>query len=178
MEGFNPEYDVVFDANTARANAAAPPLRQPKKKKSGAFGIFRAALYMLRKSTDEKEAAAAAAKKAAAAAEEKSNNGDWKKIVGSMRPLHAQEAPASPMYMMSPAASDGASSSSGTMSQYASATNLRDLCNCEDESEDPDEVFDAITGDEEIDSKAEEFIAQFYKQIHHQNSIHRQDRGV
>ncbi|XP_011079593.1 uncharacterized protein LOC105163072 [Sesamum indicum] len=63
-------------------------------------------------------------------------------------------------------------SCSGTMSQYASATSLRDLDVSDDEEgeEDPDEVFDAITGDEMIDAKAEEFIAQFYRQIHLQNT--------
>lgn len=154
---------------------ALPPLtgENRRKKKSGAFGIFRAALVMLRKRTDEKEAK-----------KEKSNRGDWKKIVGSMRPLHVQETPESPMYAMSPAsetcsymsASPAPSTSScGSMSQYASALNLRDLYNSDDEEEerDPDEVFDAITGDEMIDSKAEEFIAQFYKQIQHQNSVSR-----
>jgi len=177
MAGFYPDYDVAAAADNGAA--ALPPMkaekRQQRKKKSGAFGIFRAALYMLRKSTDEKEAKKAASEKEKSA-------GDWKKIVGSIRPLHAQEAPASPMHMMSPASDHcAASSSSGTMSQYASATNLRDLCGedeLEEEERDPDEVFDAITGDEMIDVKAEEFIAQFYKQIQHQNSIHRQNRGV
>lgn len=188
MTGFNPEYDVVPKAEAA---AVLPPMkaekRQQRKKKSGAFGIFRAALYMLRKSTDEKEAAAKKEKSGG-------GGGDWKKMVGSIRPMHGQEAPASPMHMMSPvhmmspgsdhwtSPASSSASSCGTMSRYASAPNLRDLCDGEEEIEeserDPDEVFDAITGDEMIDVKAEEFIAQFYKQIQHQNSIHRQNRGV
>ncbi|XP_042025707.1 uncharacterized protein LOC121772601 [Salvia splendens] len=143
MTGSNPAYDILAK-------------RQRKKKKSGAFGIFKAALYMLRKRTDEKK--------------EKSSGGEWKKIMHSMRPLHVQEMPASPM-VHAFGADSPASSSSGTMSQYASANNLRDLCK-------EDEVFDAIEGDEMIDAKAEEFIARFYKSIHHQNSIHCQDRGV
>ncbi|XP_047979394.1 uncharacterized protein LOC125221316 [Salvia hispanica] len=149
MTGSNPAYDIL------------PPVKaekQRKKRKSGAFGIFKAALYMLRKRNDEKK--------------EKSSGGggEWKKIVHSMRPLHVQEMPASPRVHAFGAESPAASSS-GTMSQYASANNLRDLCR-------EDEVFDAIEGDEMIDAKAEEFIARFYKSIHHQNSIHRQDRGV
>lgn len=68
-------------------------------------------------------------------------------------------------------ASPAASSSCGTMSQYASTSSLRDLyCSSDEEEDDPDEVFEAITGDEMIDAKAEEFIAQFYKQIQLQNT--------
>lgn len=185
MAEFNEKSDAAMDTMAREepisyGNAVAlPPLTGDtrRKKKSGAFGIFRAALVMLRKRTDDEKEAK----------KEKSNRGDWKKIVGSMRPLHVQETPESPMYAMSPAsetcsymsASPAPSTSSGTMSQYASALNLRDLCNSDDEEEerDPDEVFDAITGDEMIDSKAEEFIAQFYKQIEHQNSVSR-DRKV
>ncbi|KAL1543987.1 hypothetical protein AAHA92_20896 [Salvia divinorum] len=164
MTGSNPAYDV------AAPDAREKRQQQRKKKKSGAFGIFRAALGMLRKRTDEKEAAATK--------KEKSNGGggDWKKIVHSMRPLHTQEMPASPVHAYGGA--DSPASSSCTMSQYASANNLRDLCNDDEEERHPDEVFDAIEGDEMIDAKAEEFIALFYKSIHHQNSIHRQDRGV
>lgn len=154
MTGSDPAYDILPPVEAEK--------RQRKKKKSGAFGIFKAALYMLRKRTDDKK-------------EKKSSGGEWKMIVHSMRPLHVQEMPASPRVHAFGADSPGASSS-GTMSQYASANNLRDLC--KEEEEDPDEVFDAIEGDEMIDAKAEEFIARFYKSIHHQNSIHHQDRGV
>lgn len=185
MSEFMPVNDVTIGnnmeelENTGDVTAALPPLKaeKRKKKKSGAFGIFKAALYILRKKPDEKEAA----KKKSA-----ESDGNWKKIVGSMRPLHVQETPQSPMYQMSPASDDfpspaspAPSSSCGTMSQYASALNLRDLDNCDDEEEDPDEVFDAITGDEMIDAKAEEFIAQFYKQIQLQNTsrFHHEDTG-
>ncbi|KAL1558321.1 hypothetical protein AAHA92_08804 [Salvia divinorum] len=173
MTGFNPAYDIDYDV--ADDILPQPPLiaemRQRKKSKSGAFGIFRAALHILRKRVDEKDAAETKKEKS-------SGGGDWRNIVQSMRPL---QMPASPSRggAASPALS-WSGSSCGTMSQYASATNLRDLCNEDDEEErrDPDEVFDAIEVDEAIDAKAEEFIARFYKTIHHQNSIHRQDRGV
>lgn len=185
-----PVNDVTVGNNNAKesedsvAVADLPPMnaeKRNKKKKSGAFGIFRAALHILRKKPDEKEEARKKMKTA-------ESDGNWKKIVGSMRPLHVQDTPQSPMCQMSPMsdyfpspASPAASSSCGTMSQYASALNLRDLDNCDDENEegDPDEVFDAITGDEMIDAKAEEFIAQFYKQIQIQNTsrFHHEDRG-
>lgn len=179
MAAFTQEYDVVVE-KTEDSVLPPPSADKRKKKKSGAFGIFKAALYMMRKRTDEKEAANNKAKS-------KGSNGDWKKIVESMRPLHVQETPespvhmivGSPMHIMSPASDcyTAESSSSGTISRYASAANLRDLYDDEEEQErDPDEVFDAITGDEMIDTKAEEFIAQFYREIQHQNSLSKSNR--
>ncbi|KAL8527266.1 hypothetical protein ACS0TY_005224 [Phlomoides rotata] len=182
MSEYVPVSDVTVgnELEVSGGGAAVLPTlseERRKKKKSGAFGIFKAALYILRKKPDEKEAAKKIAE----------SDGNWKKIVGSMRPLHVQEMPQSPSYQISPSPameyfpmpSSPAPSTSGTMSQYASAQNLRDLDNCDDEDEDPDEVFDAITGDELIDAKAEEFIAQFYKQIQMQNTsrFHHEDRG-
>ncbi|KAL7112562.1 hypothetical protein ACP275_04G009800 [Erythranthe tilingii] len=249
-----PENDVnlgeldthVASDKTSAAADGKPPLvnAERKKKKSGAFGIFRAALLMLRKRPGEKKAA----KKTVSKQKSTASNGSWAKLVGSMRPLSGlQEAPeSSPLHQptpvaaaaddgetnppqkqasavadegaiedeqtipaqksasaspdpaeisseetisaASPAASSSSSSSSssrGTMSQYASAASLRDLYNSSDdedeEEEDPDEVFDAITGDEMIDAKAEEFIAQFYKQIQLQNTAkthHHYYRGI
>ncbi|PON61670.1 cotton fiber protein [Parasponia andersonii] len=56
-----------------------------------------------------------------------------------------------------------------TESRYASAVNLRDLDHETDESESEDHhqttSYDENGGDEMIDAKAEEFIAQFYEQI-------------
>lgn len=206
MTEFMPENDVIIGKNMkesarddtadntgAAAEAVQPPLNddKKKKKKSGAFGIFRAALYMLRKRPEEKEAA----KRAINKQKSKGSKANWKTLVESMRPLHMQETPQSPLHQQPspvpesmveffPPASPAASSSCGTLSQFASATSLVDLYNSDDEEEaeaDPDEVFDAITGDEMIDAKAEEFIAQFYKQIQLQNTNTRQyqeDRGV
>ncbi|KAL7151113.1 hypothetical protein ABFS83_04G009300 [Erythranthe nasuta] len=234
------ELDAHVTSNeTSAAADGKPPLvnSERKKKKSGAFGIFRAALLMLRKWPGEKKAA----KKTVSKQKSTASNGSWAKLVGSMRPLSGlQEAPASSpphqatpvaaaddgetnppqkqgaiedeetipaqksasaspdpaeisreetISAASPAASSSSSSSSssrGTMSQYASAASLRDLYNSSDdedeEEEDPDEVFDAITGDEMIDAKAEEFIAQFYKQIQLQNTAkshhHHYYRGI
>lgn len=221
MTEFVPENDVIIEknvketvadpsaGNTQGSTGAKPPINvETKKKKSGSFGIFRAALSMLRKRPGEK-----GAKKSITKQKSTASNANWTKLVGSMRPLCLQETPQSPtaaaaapppqpadetieetiqlqkqpsaaesIEEMIPPASPFASSSSGTMSQYSSAASLQDLYNCsDDEDEDPDEVFDAITGDEMIDAKAEEFIAQFYKQIQLQNSAayyqHR-DRGI
>lgn len=71
---------------------------------------------------------------------------------------------------VSPAApkSIASSSSVGSLSQYASATNLQELDACEEEDED-DDNDDDNGGDEMIDAKAEEFINQFYEQMRIQN---------
>lgn len=64
-------------------------------------------------------------------------------------------------------------------SRYTSAVNLRDLdSSCEDEEEEESKCgygYDENGGDEMIDVKAEEFIAQFYEQMRLQrlNSINR-----
>ncbi|XP_073310987.1 uncharacterized protein [Primulina huaijiensis] len=157
--------------------AVKPPTKdKKKKKKSGAFGLFKAALSMMRKRPKDP------------ISYDKSTPTNWTKLVDSVRPLHSQENIPSPppsvtsessptrpyaaenMKEMIPPASPAASSSAGTMSQYASAASLRDLVDSsDDEEEDPDEVFDALCGDDMIDAKAEEFIAQFYQQIRLQN---------
>ncbi|KAK6135052.1 hypothetical protein DH2020_031199 [Rehmannia glutinosa] len=167
MTEFMPRNDVIDIENVKEsAYPTAAAVNPPgKKKKSGAFGIFRAALLVLRKRRGgEKGAKNVLAKQNSTA----SNNSNWTKLVGSMRPLRLQETADSPpadeiIGEIIPPASPTASSSCGTMSQYASATSLRDLDldNSSDDEEDPDEVFDAITGDEMIDAKAEEFIAHF-----------------
>ncbi|KAI3449420.1 hypothetical protein Pfo_006085 [Paulownia fortunei] len=201
--------DPTADKTPAAAAAAAPkpPINaDKKKKKSGAFGIFRAALFMLRKKPGEK-----GTKKTITKQNSTASKANWTKLVGSMRPLSLQETDQSPppqqqqplaterieemippqkqpsaaerLEEMIPPASPAASSSCGTMSQYASAASLRDLYNSSDDEEDPDEVFDAICGDEMIDAKAEEFIAQFYKQMQLQKTApthhhHHHDRGI
>lgn len=168
-----PENDIIV-------SIAEDPYAGKGNKKSGAFGLFKAAMYMMRKGPKEK-----AVKNYSIP--DQDSNANWKKLVGSMRPLHMQEGVPSPpssvgsdctptrrgMYdetivLESPATP----ASSASMSQYASAVSLRDLVDSSDdeEEEDPDEVFDAVCGDEMIDVKAEEFIAKFYQQIRIQNT--------
>ncbi|KAK4418080.1 hypothetical protein Salat_2220700 [Sesamum alatum] len=223
MSEFMPENDVIIaktvdesapagsgstaEKNNALVAAPKPPIDLGKKtkKKRSVFGIFKAALFLLRNRRPmEKWAKKTVTKETT----KSSSSAHWKKLVGSMRPLRLPEASRSPPPALNdieemippqeqqqpppPAAIESieeipaaviesieeirpaspAVSCSGTMSQYSSAVNLRDLDVTDDESseEDPDEVFDAITGDEMIDAKAEEFIAQFYRQIHLQNT--------
>ncbi|KAL6564139.1 hypothetical protein OROMI_015589 [Orobanche minor] len=201
-----PENDVIISnnvkestyrtADAAYAAAADSPNDRRKKKKSGAFGIFKAALFMMRKRRGDKSGAKPALAKQDSTAANNTNNANWTKLVGSVRPLHLQETSQSPppppiavsvaekiREMIPPASPSAASTSSGTMSKYASAASLLDLDNSsDDEEEDPDEVFDALTGDEMIDAKAEEFIAQFYKQIQLQRTArthrHHHSRGI
>lgn len=146
-------------------------LEKKKKKKAGPFSFFRVALVALRSDNKKKPSL----RKATSVVD--MNDANWKKIVGSMRPLHLQDdkSPApSPgrgtwddlVYNHSHQPSSPSSSSVSTLSQYASASNLQALDDVNgDEDEDPDVVFDAIRGDEMIDYKAEEFIAQFYQQM-------------
>ncbi|GAA0147973.1 hypothetical protein LIER_42976 [Lithospermum erythrorhizon] len=54
------------------------------------------------------------------------------------------------------------------MSQYGSTNNLQDLKEDEEMFKDPDEVHGRISGDAMIDTKAEEFIAQFHKVLRHE----------
>lgn len=117
---------------------------------------------------------------------------NWKTLVRSIRPLHVPDnksptiTPSPTVENLEDLAREGSSSSfpspsscevssNCSMSQYASATNLQDLdvdnnsTAADEKEEDPDEVFDAITGDDMIDAKAELFIAQFYQQMKLQN---------
>lgn len=192
-----PENDVFVSKNVEEEEYTAvaavdPPADRRRKKKSGAFGIFKAALYMMRKRRGDKKSSAKInlVEPDAVIAADIDQNPNWTKLVGSVRPFHLQEITESPPSSpeakeMVPPASPAASSSRGTMSQYSSAASLLDLDNSSDEEEeDPDEVFDALTGDEMIDAKAEEFIAQFYKQMQLQttnryhNHHHQLSRGI
>ncbi|KAL3652911.1 hypothetical protein CASFOL_002592 [Castilleja foliolosa] len=205
-----PENDIIIEKNVKesaypKANvdiaATADATTDRKKKKSGAFGIFKAALLIFRKRQGQKSSAKINLKPEQDGPTTNNPNPNWTKLVDSVRPLHVQESTQSPPQspvapaeeagdeireMIVPTSPAGSSSSGSTcrgMSKYASAASLLDLDNSSDEEEeDPDEVFDALTGDEMIDAKAEEFIAQFYKQMqlqrtsrtrHHQHNLSR-----
>ena len=146
------------------------------KKNRNAFSLLKA-LLMFRQRPNRKSKKPVQVEAAA--------NGNWKKIVGSMRPLHLQEDNPSPPstpekpaavlqlpeqaeYVLQAASPSHSTSSAGTMSQYASANNLQELDKHDgndDDDDDSDKFFDGVAGDVMIDAKAEEFIAQFYKQM-------------
>ena len=146
---------------------APPPSRTPKKR-GGSMSFLRAAMFIVRRSPNKKKTPAAVEVAANAM-----------KLVGSMRPLHLQEndSPPPPPTLrvslsvdnfldvypppMSPsAASTSGSSTDGMNSRFASAQNLQDL-----DRPDNGDVWGDDGGDEMIDIKAKEFIAQFYEQI-------------
>ena len=157
-----------------------PPTPKDKNKGSGPVNFFRVALYMLSRKNKKSKPLPV--------------DSSLTRLVGSFRPLHLQDndsqlspsAPASPSPQsdaglvfphqqasavegfISSAASSSSSSSYEGMSRYASAQNLQEL-DCEDDDDDEngdsDSYYDGIEGDEMIDTKAEEFIAQFYRQM-------------
>nr|KYP47555.1 hypothetical protein KK1_030750 [Cajanus cajan] len=81
-----------------------------------------------------------------------------------MRPLHLQStrSPRATPVQSPSAAAEEPYSPSPPSSRYASAEGLNELVKSEEEKESREEDGD---GDEMIDSKAEEFIAQFYQQM-------------
>ncbi|KAJ9187838.1 hypothetical protein P3X46_003253 [Hevea brasiliensis] len=150
-----------------------------KKKKRSLIRLIRLASYVLKLKKSNKSKCAPF-----------NATSIWKKFVGSMRPLYLQshqspsrlmvmEAPPTPLRNIldvdhqevltppiSPAYASAASSSCG-MSQYASATNLQELDQVDEceENEEENGLYDDTGGDEMIDVKAEQFIAQFYQQM-------------
>ncbi|XP_038896144.1 uncharacterized protein LOC120084438 [Benincasa hispida] len=160
------------------------------KKSGGAVQIFKVAFFMLRRRRS---------KKSKASVDMGSDKGLWRRLLGSMRPLHIQgnasppttaqvDMPLAPseskevfeealMPLPSPSPSPSPSSSSfshtsrsssfGT-SQYASAPNLQELDDNTEGDDDENAIENDNGGDEMIDAKAEEFIAQFYEQMRRQ----------
>lgn len=135
------------------------------KKRRGGVRLLKVALFMIRRRSEKSKSVDVASR------------GLWKRLVGSMRPLHLQSNPSPPPAIQtepnmtprseryedvqlgphSPGGAMSSSSSEDSMSRYASAVNLQEL--------DPTNEEDENAGDDMIDAKAEEFIAQFYKQI-------------
>jgi hypothetical protein len=155
------------DKNKALDHGAA------KKKKRGAINLIRVALFMLRRRSGGN---------AKPLEVEVASKGMWKKLVGSMRPLHLQHNQSPPPSIMAvpektvehfedvfpqPVSTRGQYSPSSSFgdsnSRYASAVNLQELDESSEDDDDDDVADDG--GDMMIDAKAEEFIAQFYEQM-------------
>ncbi|KAK4441803.1 hypothetical protein Salat_0515200 [Sesamum alatum] len=160
----NTEYvkdSTTFDPAVDNASAITvnPPTNQHKKKnRRRRFAFFRAVLHMLRQRR-------------------------WKAPLRSTWPAQQQETNQSPLRItaaslvsrddsfveeMSSPTSPALSSSRSTGSLYASAVSLIDLGHISD-VDDKEELQQGTCEDEMIDSKAEEFIAQFYRQIQTEN---------
>lgn len=205
------------------------------KKKKQRFSLFNAAMVMLRNQRNEKPKPVKIIK---VTNNHTNNSSDdkWKKLVGSIRPLHLQDNQSPPprnpaiaravviptgersevdeLFPSSPSSSWGTTSQyastnnlqelvgtgsmsqsssasnlqelagmgtmsqsasvnnlkkmSGSMSQYASAINLLELDGEDEDEEDEEEsdkVLENYAADVMIDTKADEFIAQFYEQM-------------
>jgi len=164
------------------------PQASAGRKKPGGMNIFRAAMLRRRR---------CAKKKAGVSIDsDPSSRGMLTKVVGSMRPLHlhghrSPQHPRASGSVTPPSTNEGyedellspvsaprkmtRSSSRSSASEeggswFASAVNLADL-DCGSEDSDHDHGIEE--GDETIDVKAEQFIAQFYEQMRTQNYNHK-----
>ncbi|KAG4916670.1 hypothetical protein GLYMA_19G214800v4 [Glycine max] len=152
----------------------------PKKKNGGGMRFLRVALFKMR------------GRSAKPTALQVDNNEDgerskstWGKFVGSMRPLHLQStqsprsSPDSPSeyksdcggYVSDFGAEEEPYSPSPPSSRYASAVGLNELVQNDEENEKQEVIVEDYEqhvdgdGDEMIDAKAEDFIAQFYQEM-------------
>ncbi|XP_008807791.3 uncharacterized protein LOC103720045 [Phoenix dactylifera] len=176
MEKEEESKDMVMSPKQASSTPAAPT--RPRKR-SGALGLLRAVLFVTRQSTSKKVAPAQANEVVRSG-----RTSFWKSLVAGVRPLHHHQlehqevAPPEPVAALpltkvdyfhevfTPATSPLHSSVDG-MSRYASAEDLHALDTGEDGKRDAEKDGGDDRGDaepNEIDVKAEEFIARFYEQ--------------
>ncbi|KAE9589482.1 hypothetical protein Lal_00000612 [Lupinus albus] len=190
----NTENLNVIISNKPNAIVVHPPNHYDikpslKKKKHGTKNIFKVALFMMR----------GGHKKSKLLLKDDGSGSIWRKLVGSMRPLHLQnnqspiQTPKAKTILTLPyenntnnidihqgevdgfdSASEFANSPSPASSRYASAVGLNEMVQDEEnhkeevkEEEEEENVMeeDYGNGDEMIDAKAEEFIAQFYRDM-------------
>nr|KYP74220.1 hypothetical protein KK1_006890 [Cajanus cajan] len=163
------------DTNDNDNNKTTPSLKKGKRSKN----IFKVALFMMR----------GRSRKAKALAVDDESKSMWRKIVGSMRPLHLQSMhsptrdnnnnnnniipqPNKKMITLPlsengdegfDSASEFVNSPSPSSSRYASAVGLNEMV--QEEEEKVEEVGVEKENDDDIDAKAEEFIAQFYHEM-------------
>lgn len=161
---------------------ALGPLDNPKpchklRKKRGPMYFIKVALFMIKNNSDQPKRFS-----------ETKSNGILSKLVGSVRPLHLHledsseveatmtvKAGKSPALSLpnspSPARSEFSEASllspSSSSSRYASALGLNEMV-VQGEEEDTEAEVSASEdwdGDDKIDAKAEEFIANFYNEM-------------
>ncbi|KAI4341666.1 hypothetical protein MLD38_026360 [Melastoma candidum] len=196
MEGGNKGLELTPDAQAIIpiGDDKNVPIVNGAKKKRGGISLLRAAMHMLHRRPSGKKLKKPIYAEVASA--EVLN-----KVVGSMRPLHAQgdesppnsaapvivmssfhspteqfeDVPQSPASVIVPPSPDHSSTTSeGGTSRYASALNLQELDAAGDEeNENKEGGEDNRGGDEMIDLKADEFIARFYQQMRIQNQNER-----
>ncbi|OIW07021.1 hypothetical protein TanjilG_02655 [Lupinus angustifolius] len=190
MEQKAENLDVII-SNNPNAIVVNPPNHYNiesslKKKKHGNKNIFKVALFMMRGSH----------KKSKLLLKDDGSRSIWRKLVGSMRPLHLQnnqspiQTPKAKAIIALPyenntsnldihqsevdgfdSASEFANSPSPASSRYASAVGLNEMVQDEENHKEEDKEEENVmeeddgNGDEMIDAKAEEFIAQFYRDM-------------
>lgn len=152
-------------------NITRSSLKKGKRQKN----FFKVALFMMR----------GRSRKSKMLAVDDESKSIWRKLVGSMRPLHLQSnhdddnnnnvnphqskmmkttsAPSENGDDSFDSATEFGNSSSPASSRYASAVGLNEMVQEEEENEKINN--NDGEGDEMIDAKAEEFIAQFYHQM-------------
>ncbi|XP_027349409.1 uncharacterized protein LOC113861017 [Abrus precatorius] len=148
---------------------------ETRKRKKGAMHVLRVALFILR----------GRSRKSKVLQVNDESKSIWKKLVGSMRPLHLQSDQSSSSFSQPtitlpstgsdgyvsdiPASEEEPYSPSPTSSRYASAVGLNELVQGDEENEKKEVIVEECEehddGDEMIDAKAEEFITHFYEQI-------------
>ncbi|KAL2323689.1 hypothetical protein Fmac_028068 [Flemingia macrophylla] len=162
---------IPHDPNTNQTT------RSSLKKSRRSKNIFKVALFMMR----------ARSRKTKALVKDDESKSIWRKVLGSMRPLHLQSnqshddnnnnndnnvilQPSKKMITLKlsgnngdegfESASEFAKSPSPCSSRYASAVGLNEMVQGEEEN-----VEVVKENGDDIDAKAEEFIAQFYQEM-------------
>ena len=164
--------------------------------KTGSKNIFKVALFMMRGHSRKST-------KSILPVDDESKS-IWRKLVGSMRPMHLQNNQSQPQFLddhqnklkkvttndklpedESEYGSEYPNSPSPGSSRYASAVGLNEMV--EEEKEEEIVNKDDGDGDEFIDAKADEFIAQFYQEMrlqrmdivdHHYNEMSMRSLGL
>ncbi|XP_061353196.1 uncharacterized protein LOC133297975 [Gastrolobium bilobum] len=149
------------------------PTLQTPKKKNAPVNVFQVALLRMRGRSGKSRVLPV----------DDGSKSIWRKMVGSMRPLHLQSSqsprsfsetdsqPPTPSLTATSdyLAEDESYSPSPPSTRYASAEGLNELMQSDEENEKHGEILEECkehdNGDDMIDAKADEFIAQFYQQM-------------
>lgn len=162
--------DATNDQTTPPSHDLEPnkPIQPCLNERHGSKNIFKVALLKVRGRSQKSKVLLI----------DDESRSTWRKLLGSMRPLHLQNSQSSPKSpeiphtMKSPSehGKDGFDSLPNSpispylsCSRYASAIGLNEMV--QEEEEEIVEKGDHSDGDDMIDAKAEEFIAEFYLQM-------------
>ncbi|TKY61734.1 hypothetical protein E2542_SST11585 [Spatholobus suberectus] len=175
----NPECAIINIPNTTTSPFHDDQPKPIQKRKNGEMHLHRVALLVMQ---------GRSAKPNVLQVDDRSKS-FWRKLVGSMRPLHLQSNQ-SPRSFSQPATTFQSSSEYKTdcegyvsdllaeeepyspsppSSRYASSVGLNELVQNDEDNEKQEVIIEEceehVDGDERIDAKADEFIAQFYQEM-------------